>query len=113
MAGVIVDSQRLRPQTLLGETPPWACSHTPGTKVPADRGGQGLGPTYNSRLEGGLDFLLLQQHPVNLLEEGVLFDGVFPVLCRHTAQALVRILGHELWEEGTRKLLMEAPRHGL
>lgn len=81
--------------------------------MPADRGGQGLGPTYNSRLEGGLDFLLLQQHPVNLLEEGVLFDGVFPVLCRHTAQALVRILGHELWEEGTGELLTEAPRHGL
>lgn len=80
--------------------------------MPADRAGEGLRPTYNSRLEGGLDFLLLQQHPVDLLEERVLLDGVFPILCRHTAQALVRVLGHELWEKGTRELLTEAPRHG-
>lgn len=73
--------------------------------------GKAGNPTYNSWLEWGLDFLLLQQDPVNLLEERMLLDGVFPVLRCHTAQALVRVLGHELWEEDMRKLLMEPPGH--
>lgn len=42
------------------------------------------------------DLLLLQEHPVNLLEERVLLDGVLAILCRHTAQALVGVLSHEL-----------------
>lgn len=65
--------------------------------------------TYNSRLEGRLDFLLLQQDPVNLLEERMLLDGIFPVLRCHAAQALVRVLGHELWEEDREELLMGPP----
>lgn len=54
------------------------------------------GLTYNSRFEGWLDLLLLQEHPVDLLEERVLPDGVLTVLSCHTAQALVGVLGHEL-----------------
>lgn len=53
-------------------------------------------PTYNARFEGRLDLLLLQEQPVNLLEERVLLDGVLTVLRRHAAQALVGVLGHEL-----------------
>lgn len=61
------------------------------------------GPTYNSRFEGRLDLLLLQEHPVDLLEERVLLDGILTVLRRHTAQALVGVLGHELWGRGQRQ----------
>lgn len=50
---------------------------------------------FNSRFEGRLDLLLLQEHPVDLLEERVLLDGILTVLRRHTAQALVGVLGHE------------------
>lgn len=60
------------------------------------------GSTYNSRFEGRLDLLLLQEHPVDLLEERVLLDGVLAVLGCHTAQALVRVLGHELRRWGHR-----------
>lgn len=52
--------------------------------------------TYNARFEGRLDLLLLQEQPVNLLEEWVLLDGVLTILRCHAAQALVGVLGHEL-----------------
>lgn len=53
-------------------------------------------PTYNARFERRLDLLLLQEQPVNLLEERVLLDGLLTVLRHHAAQALVGVLGHEL-----------------
>lgn len=53
-------------------------------------------PTYNARFERWLDFLLLQEQPVDLLEERVLLDGILTVLRCHAAQALVGVLGHEL-----------------
>lgn len=52
--------------------------------------------TYNARFEGRLDLLLLQEQPVNLLEEWVLLDGVLTILRCHAAQAFVGVLGHEL-----------------
>lgn len=104
------DSRRLGPQTLWGDSslssqphPRLLLAHRDWHSRPW-RGRAGS-PTYNSWLEGGLDFLLLQQDPVDLLEEWVLLDGIFPILCCHTAQALVGVLGHELWEEGSRELL--------
>lgn len=67
------------------------------------RAEEARGLTYNSRLEGRLDLLLLQEHPVDLLEKRVLLDSILAVLCSHTAQALVGVLGHELWDEDTEK----------
>lgn len=52
--------------------------------------------SYDARFKGRLDFSLLQQHPVDLPEEGVSLDGLLAALAHHAAQTLGRVLGHEL-----------------
>lgn len=100
----LLGQQRLYLRERLGSLVPchFGCEmcpdHLPSVWYPGPALGVGgaLGPTYNSRFEGWLDLLLLQEHPVDLLEERVLLDGVLAILCCHTAQALVGVLGHEL-----------------
>lgn len=57
--------------------------------------------THNARFEGWFDPLLLQQNPVDLLEEGMNLDGFLQALGDHTAQTLVWTLRHELQDRET------------
>lgn len=51
---------------------------------------------YNTGFKGRFDFPLLQQHPVDLSEEGMGLDALLTALAHHAAQALGRVLGHKL-----------------
>ena len=57
--------------------------------------------THNARFEGWFDPLLLQQDPVDLLEERMNLDGLLQALGDHTAQTLVWTLRHELQDRET------------
>lgn len=52
--------------------------------------------THNSRPEWWLHAFRLQGHPIDVLKEGVVEDGLFAALVRDAAQSPVDILGHEL-----------------
>lgn len=52
--------------------------------------------SYDAGFKGRFHFSLLQQHPVDLPEEGVILDGLLAALAHHAAQTLGRVLGHEL-----------------
>jgi len=69
--------------------------------------------SYNAWFKGWPDLPLLQQGPVQLLKEGVVFDGVLQALGRHAAQPLAGTLGHELDEHTERPEGKESKRiHG-
>lgn len=59
------------------------------------------GHTYSLGLEGRLDLLALQLVPVDVAEECVLLDVPLPLGA--TAQALGRVLGHQLGGDEERK----------